>query len=71
MSAPSLHDQIAAAAVYEKLHAPALFEAWVGLPEEEIEQILVAAEGALADFVSPEGQVVFDSPAHIVIGDKA
>ena len=40
----------------------------VMLPEPTIEQILAEAEGELAPFVQPSGEVVFDSPAHIVSG---
>ncbi len=43
----------------------------VDLSEELILQILEEAEGALAPFVTAEGRVVFDSPAHIVSATKA
>lgn len=36
-----------------------------------IEQILAAAEDALKDYVTADGRVEFDSPAHIVSGHKA
>ena len=42
----------------------------VMLAEEQIEEILAEAEQELAPFVEPSGQVVFDSPAHIVVGEK-
>lgn len=42
----------------------------VNLPERLIEDILAAAEEVLAPFVTDTGQVVFDSPAHIVTGRK-
>jgi SAM-dependent methyltransferase len=38
----------------------------VNLSEPEIERLLGEAEGALARYVSREGTVVFDIPAHIV-----
>jgi len=38
------------------------------LREEQIRSILEEAESALADYVNEEGQVVFNSPAHIVTG---
>lgn len=38
------------------------------LNEEQIQRILEEAETAFADYVSADGQVVFDSPAHIVTG---
>ena len=38
------------------------------LEEEQIQSILEEAESALADYVTEEGQVVFNSPAHIVTG---
>jgi hypothetical protein len=41
----------------------------VDLKEEQIQGILAEAEVALRDYVSPEGQVVFDSPAHIITGN--
>jgi len=41
------------------------------LSEEIIERILDEAEQVLADYVTPEGRVEFDSPAHIVTGQKA
>jgi SAM-dependent methyltransferase len=43
----------------------------VDLPEELILQILEEAEEVLASFVTAEGRVVFDSPAHIVSATKA
>lgn len=42
----------------------------VVLGEHQIEQILSEAETALQAYVTTEGQVVFDSPAHIVTGRK-
>lgn len=42
----------------------------VALPEELILQILEEAEEVLAPFVTPEGRVSFDSPAHIASGKK-
>jgi len=38
----------------------------VDLTEDQIELVLEESESVLADFVDPAGQVVFDSPAHIV-----
>jgi len=43
----------------------------VRLEEETIRSILQEAEQALGRYVSPEGQVVFASPAHIVTGTRA
>jgi SAM-dependent methyltransferase len=40
----------------------------VHLEEDTIERILAEAEKALARFVTDDGEVVFDSPAHIVKG---
>ncbi len=42
----------------------------VVLEEPLIESILEEAETVLAEFVEPEGGVVFDSPAHIVTGRR-
>ncbi len=42
----------------------------VDLPEELILQILEEAEEVLASFVTSEGRVEFDSPAHIVSAKK-
>ncbi len=42
----------------------------VVLKEEQIQSILLEAESALRGFVTAEGQVVFDSPAHIITGTK-
>jgi SAM-dependent methyltransferase len=42
----------------------------VVLTEEDIERILDEAEQDLRDYVTPEGTVEFDSPAHIVTGQK-
>ena len=39
----------------------------VDLPEALILEILAEAEEVLGPFVTPEGQVVFESPAHIVV----
>lgn len=43
----------------------------VHLPEEKIEAILAEAETTMADFVTPDGDVVFDSPALVISGRKA
>lgn len=40
----------------------------VQLAEDLIENILIEAETALAEYVADDGQVVFNSPAHIVTG---
>jgi len=40
----------------------------VVLEEALIQRILAEAESALRDFVTAQGQVVFDSPAHIISG---
>jgi hypothetical protein len=42
----------------------------VVLAEEQIERILEEAEKVLHRFVTPDGAVVFDSPAHIVSAKK-
>ena len=42
----------------------------VNLSEEKIETILEEAEQALMQFVTSEGSMAFDSPAHIVTGRK-
>ncbi len=42
----------------------------VVLEERQIQRILAEAETALQRFVTEEGQVVFDSPAHIITGSK-
>ena len=42
----------------------------VVLAEEQIERILQEAEGVLHRFVTPDGTVAFDSPAHIVTAQK-
>ena len=42
----------------------------VELAEDQIELILSEADGVLAGFVESSGQVVFDSPAHIVTWRK-
>jgi len=42
----------------------------VELTEDQIERVLREAEGVLAGFVESSGQVVFDSPAHIVTWRK-
>ncbi len=42
----------------------------VHLSEAQIERILEEAEDALSRFVTPDGTVIFDSPAHIVRGVK-
>jgi hypothetical protein len=38
----------------------------VSLREEQIASILDEAERSLADYLTEEGQVVFNAPAHIV-----
>lgn len=43
----------------------------VVLEEEQIEGILQEAETALSHYVTPQGTVEFDSPAHIVTGKKS
>lgn len=43
----------------------------VMLEEEQIQNILAEAESALSRYVVADGQVVFDSPAHIVTGTKS
>jgi SAM-dependent methyltransferase len=43
----------------------------VNLSEDNIETILEEAEQALKQFVTSEGSMVFDSPAHIVTGRKS
>jgi SAM-dependent methyltransferase len=40
------------------------------LPEEQIDHILEEAEHVLSPYVTSEGSVRFDSPAHIVTGTK-
>lgn len=42
----------------------------VVLEEEQIQRILAEAETALREYVTAEGQVAFDSPAHIITGAK-
>jgi SAM-dependent methyltransferase len=42
----------------------------VFLEDQQIQNILEKAELALADYVTREGDVVFDAPAHIVTGAK-
>lgn len=42
----------------------------VELEEEKIQQILAEAEKALGSYITPEGQAVFNSPAHIVTGTR-
>ena len=42
----------------------------VFLNEDQIQEILEEAETALAEYVTAEGDVVFNSPAHIVTGSK-
>ena len=42
----------------------------VELSEERIREILPAAESVLRPYVAEDGQVVFDSPAHIVSATK-
>ena len=39
----------------------------VTLRQDRIDQILAEAERELAPFVQPNGEIVFDSPAHIVV----
>jgi ubiquinone/menaquinone biosynthesis C-methylase UbiE len=43
----------------------------VMLPEEQIQQILEEAEQVLSSYVNVDGQLVFDSPAHIVSGTQS
>jgi hypothetical protein len=43
----------------------------VFLAEDQIDGILTEAEDALGQYVTPDGTVQFDSPAHIVTGQKA
>jgi hypothetical protein len=38
------------------------------LTEEQIQNILKEAESALAEYVTADGRVIFNSPAHIVTG---
>lgn len=40
----------------------------VTLTEKQIQTILAEAENALRQYVTTEGQIVFDSPAHIITG---
>jgi hypothetical protein len=42
----------------------------VALGEEQIARILAEAETALARYVTPDGTVEFDAPAHIVTAKK-
>jgi ubiquinone/menaquinone biosynthesis C-methylase UbiE len=42
----------------------------VVLEEEQIQHILQEAESALNSYVTADGQVVFDSPGHIITGTK-
>ena len=42
----------------------------VNLPEDLMEAILTEAESVLGQYVTPDGAVRFDSPAHIVTGTK-
>ncbi len=42
----------------------------VTLAESQIESILPEAEQGLAQYVTPEGTVEFEAPAHLVIGTK-
>jgi ubiquinone/menaquinone biosynthesis C-methylase UbiE len=42
----------------------------VDLEEEQIESVLAEAETALRPYVTPQGQVVFDAPAHVVTGTR-
>jgi SAM-dependent methyltransferase len=42
----------------------------VFLEDDQIQSILEEAESALADYVTGEGNVMFNAPAHIVIGTK-
>lgn len=41
----------------------------VYLEEDLIEEILAASESALAPYVTPDGEMVFDAPAHILTVD--
>ena len=42
----------------------------VHLTEQQIAQVLAEAENELAEFVTPSGEIVFDSPAHIISGRR-
>ncbi len=42
----------------------------VELSEDTVQCILEQAETALREYVTPSGQVVFDSPVHIITGSK-
>lgn len=42
----------------------------VVLEEEQIQRILAEAESALGQYVTADGQVVFDSPAHVITSTK-
>ena len=42
----------------------------VHLTEQQISEIFAEAESALAEFVTRSGEIVFDSPAHIVSGRR-
>lgn len=42
----------------------------VHLTEQQVGQVLAEAESELAEFVTGSGEIVFDSPAHIVSGRK-
>lgn len=42
----------------------------VVLEEEQIQEILTEAESVLREYVTTDGQVVFDLPAHIVTGSR-
>lgn len=43
----------------------------VVLEEERIQSILAEADGALREYVTAEGQVEFDSPAHVITGSRS
>ncbi len=43
----------------------------VVLKEEQIQSILLEAESALREYVTAEGRVVFDAPAHIITGNAS
>lgn len=42
----------------------------VTLPEDQIARILAEAERVLSGFIAPNGEVRFDSPAHIAVGRR-
>lgn len=66
-----------AAQAYEDLRVKALFDQWPrpGLdaanvvPESLVDQILSEADNAQQKYVTADGEMVFDAPAHIVTVD--